>query len=196
METVMGNTCPHQRCPNCFGAFFDMREAENEAASGIRPEHRNADSRFRKTGSKERAIWDARPCPRCEGTTMRELEYSDESGIHIDLCSCCGGIFLDGGELEEMRKYLATSHLPKSVPEFESAPPSSMSGRELDMKNGFSHSEGNVAYAQTTDTDSVPASIRIELKRKLLNDFSPSWGMEFAADIASGMLDEAIELAP
>lgn len=37
-------------------------------------------------------------CPKCGGT-MREVQ---RSGIAVDRCSECGGIFLDAGELERL----------------------------------------------------------------------------------------------
>ena len=37
-------------------------------------------------------------CPKCHGT-MRQYE---RSGVHVDQCSECRGIFLDRGELERL----------------------------------------------------------------------------------------------
>jgi uncharacterized protein len=37
-------------------------------------------------------------CPKCGGT-MRTF---DRSGVHIDQCENCRGIFLDRGELEKL----------------------------------------------------------------------------------------------
>jgi len=38
-------------------------------------------------------------CPRCTTTTLDEL---DRSGIQIDRCATCRGIWLDRGELEKL----------------------------------------------------------------------------------------------
>ncbi len=38
-------------------------------------------------------------CPRCTTTTLDEL---DRSGIQIDRCGACRGIWLDRGELEKL----------------------------------------------------------------------------------------------
>ncbi|MDQ1344466.1 MAG: hypothetical protein QG650_1188, partial [Patescibacteria group bacterium] len=126
----MGKTCVHELCPTCHGVFFDVRETEDEALAGISGEHRAEETKFCKTGSQQRASWDARPCPRCDETMMKEFEYSHESGIHIDLCPSCGGMFLDGGELEEIRRYLATAHLPKT----ETKMPEVTSAHKLDIE--------------------------------------------------------------
>ena len=38
---------------------------------------------------------------------MKEHEYREKSGIFIDECYSCGGIWLDGGELKAIRNSLA-----------------------------------------------------------------------------------------
>jgi Zn-finger nucleic acid-binding protein len=38
-------------------------------------------------------------CPRCQNVVMEEL---DRSGVTIDRCPTCRGIFLDRGELEKI----------------------------------------------------------------------------------------------
>jgi hypothetical protein len=37
-------------------------------------------------------------CPKCVG----EMQTIDRSGIHVERCKTCGGIFLDHGELERL----------------------------------------------------------------------------------------------
>lgn len=38
------------------------------------------------------------PCPAC-GTALREVE---ESGVHVDRCDSCSGVWLDGAELTKL----------------------------------------------------------------------------------------------
>jgi Zn-finger nucleic acid-binding protein len=38
-------------------------------------------------------------CPRCEGIVLEEI---DRSGITVDRCGSCRGIWLDRGELEKL----------------------------------------------------------------------------------------------
>lgn len=38
-------------------------------------------------------------CPRCETATLEEL---DRSGVTVDRCSSCRGIWLDRGEMEKL----------------------------------------------------------------------------------------------
>jgi len=50
------------------------------------------------------------PCPNCGG----QLVGIERSGVHIDACRQCRGVFLDRGELDEIlkreRAYVASSH--------------------------------------------------------------------------------------
>lgn len=39
-------------------------------------------------------------CPKC-GLQMQEVKYS---GVDVDVCFACGGVFLDKGELESISK--------------------------------------------------------------------------------------------
>ena len=45
----------------------------------------------------------ARPCPRCEDTTLQKRFVDDAHELQIDQCVKCSGIFLDPGELETLR---------------------------------------------------------------------------------------------
>jgi hypothetical protein len=42
-------------------------------------------------------------CPRCGGTT-HPVNYGDDSGIIIDKCAQCNGIWLERGELEKVQE--------------------------------------------------------------------------------------------
>ena len=42
-------------------------------------------------------------CPRCEGVALMRQQYSKNHSIMIDKCQVCGGIWLDFGELFEIR---------------------------------------------------------------------------------------------
>jgi uncharacterized protein len=50
------------------------------------------------------------PCPSCGG----ELVQLDRSGVHIDACRNCRGVFLDRGELDQIlareRQVIASHH--------------------------------------------------------------------------------------
>ena len=45
-----------------------------------------------------------RGCPRCPEITMLQHTFSREKPVLIDECPNCGGVWLDGGELAEIRR--------------------------------------------------------------------------------------------
>ena len=45
----------------------------------------------------------SRSCPR-DGETLRTLEYGHETGIKIDVCPECEGLWLDAGEIQAIHK--------------------------------------------------------------------------------------------
>lgn len=48
-------------------------------------------------------------CPGC-GDTMRSFNYSVDSGIHVDRCAVCSGVWLDKGELEKIQALMERWH--------------------------------------------------------------------------------------
>lgn len=66
-------------------------------------------------------------CPKCQGQ-MRQYE---RSGITIDQCTECRGIFLDRGELEKLIDAEATwseTQRPAAAPSAPAAPPAATPG--------------------------------------------------------------------
>lgn len=58
-------------------------------------------------------------CPKCE---VVELTMADRSGVEIDYCTACRGVWLDRGELDKIIDRAALP--PNSFERFSSAPPS------------------------------------------------------------------------
>lgn len=57
-----------------------------------------------------------RLCPQ-DNTTLVEYEFGDHSNLRLDICPNCGGIWLDGGELQRLLWYLdANAHLGEEFP--------------------------------------------------------------------------------
>ena len=52
---------------------------------------------------------DKRPCPKCTGITMLQHKFSREKPVTVDECPNCGGVWLDGGELAEIRQPAMTA---------------------------------------------------------------------------------------
>ena len=86
---------------SCGGIWFDLFELEkmdqpDESAAWLL-ENMRIDI--------EQTIDLAKPvgCPRCEGVALMRQQYSKNHSIMIDKCQVCGGIWLDFGELFEIR---------------------------------------------------------------------------------------------
>ena len=45
-----------------------------------------------------------RSCPKCPDIKMLQHKFSPEKPVTVDTCPNCGGIWLDGGELAEIRR--------------------------------------------------------------------------------------------
>ncbi len=88
-------------CLECHGLWFDnlelarldeIQEGDGEALERLLSYPRTSDS---NRGSIN--------CPRCSAK-MHSRSYYYKSDIRIDECYGCGGVWLDAGELEEVRK--------------------------------------------------------------------------------------------
>ena len=81
------------RCPKKDGLFFDKGELEE-----VQVLMEEYDRRY--TEDVEKRAKELKECPHCN-ITLTETGYE---GIDVDVCDGCGGIWLDGGELEEILK--------------------------------------------------------------------------------------------
>ena len=54
-------------------------------------------------------LLEKRPCPKCAGFTMLQHTFSREKPVTVDECPNCGGVWLDGGELTEIRQPVRTA---------------------------------------------------------------------------------------
>jgi uncharacterized protein len=64
-------------------------------------------------------------CPKCQGA-MRQYE---RSGVHVDQCSECRGIFLDRGELERLIDAETAYHAASTAPASPTPVPARMESR-------------------------------------------------------------------
>jgi Zn-finger nucleic acid-binding protein len=95
-----------QTCEGCGGEFVDAaalaaiiekREArfdpeQVEALEDCRPVFGVPDEESGRTLS----------CPACDNT-MKTLNYATDTGVFVDRCPVCGGVWLDSSELEQIQ---------------------------------------------------------------------------------------------
>jgi len=105
-------------CDHCSGTWFqkdELRLAKDQAD----PELRWLDSDFFANSKNFNIRAGNRDCPQCN-SQMVELEYNN-TGILIDSCQKCEGIWLDGGEFEKIVGQLKTLAATQDVPELMKA---------------------------------------------------------------------------
>jgi uncharacterized protein len=97
----------------CGGIWFDHRELAK-----VNREYPNPDAQVAEL-SRNPAVRthddDIRKCSKC-GVTLEKKLYSLGSGVIMDVCPKCNGIWLDGGELEKIRESIhPRPHSPRAV---------------------------------------------------------------------------------
>lgn len=90
-------------CPKCLGLWFEsdeLRKIKDEKDKDLNW----LDIDLWKDKSKLKIGRSPRLCPQDE-VPLYEVEYGD-SGIEVDVCNLCQGIFLDRGEFKKIIAYL------------------------------------------------------------------------------------------
>jgi Zn-finger nucleic acid-binding protein len=93
-----------EECPHCLGRWFDrdeLRQAKDRSGQELR--WLDFDP-FARHAAASPASSKRRLCPRC-ALAMGVIVY-ETSGVLIDKCSNCHGIWLDHGEFEKIVKHL------------------------------------------------------------------------------------------
>ena len=90
-------------CPQDYGLWFDENELQ-EAKDARDRDLRWLDVDLWKDPAKFRLAAKQKLCPK-DRLPLYEVEYGD-SGIKVDLCSLCHGIWLDRGEFKNLVVYL------------------------------------------------------------------------------------------
>lgn len=86
----------------CGGIWFDKGELEQvDEAKETRGEALLNIPRDPDILVPDRAI---RKCP-VDGTSMNRIRFGEKIPLEIDECPECGGVWLDGGELEKLRDF-------------------------------------------------------------------------------------------
>jgi len=86
-------------CVDCGGTFYDEGEFKtvHEVLGPLPP--------LLREGSDQRP---GPSCPRC-AAIMIELDYPPTDGVRVDVCPQCQGLWLDGGEAEQLYEKVAAA---------------------------------------------------------------------------------------
>ncbi len=106
LETIAYEGIQIETCPSCHGEWLDDSELGHVVRTREKrfteDERRAVAAAKRITGIKPKDVDRDLICPKCGGTTDA-IHYGTDSGIVIDRCTSCRGIWLDGGELERVQ---------------------------------------------------------------------------------------------
>jgi uncharacterized protein len=108
METVeFGTNIKVMRCTGCSGLFCKWQTLQQLRTEWL------ADTVLDKgsaaAGAKLNEMRDI-ACPDC-GTTMERVKDREQSHITLDSCPACDGVFLDAGELTDMKSLTLMDHV-------------------------------------------------------------------------------------
>ncbi len=85
----------------CGGVWFDNFELEK-----VDEQHEHAGESLldvERDPKVKLRLDEKRPCPRCSGIKMMKHFFSLKRKVEVDECASCGGIWLDAGELRDIR---------------------------------------------------------------------------------------------
>lgn len=91
-------------CHGCGGIWFDHRELEQVSTGHPDDEAPVVDFDFDPETRLDEFC--ARHCPRCKIAALAKKLYSLGSGVIMDCCPQCQGVWLDHGELAKIREAL------------------------------------------------------------------------------------------
>lgn len=108
METIeFGTDISIVRCTGCFGLLCKSHTLEQLREEWL------ADTVLDKgsaaVGARHNELRDI-ACPDC-GATMDRVQDSEQSHITLDICSNCENVFLDAGELTDMKNVTLMDHV-------------------------------------------------------------------------------------
>jgi len=97
---------PIDRCDRCRGEWLDGGELKRILDAAREHPEASAEVEALKQpkirGVLLAEVRENLPCPAC-GQTMEAFNYAGDTGIILDRCRHCGGIWLDAGELEKVQ---------------------------------------------------------------------------------------------
>ena len=100
-------------CARCGGEWLDAGELKQIVDAREREWAAQDLEAMKKATIKGVPLYQVReklPCPVC-GQAMETFNYGGDSGIVLDRCRACGGVWLDGGELEKVQVLVEASDL-------------------------------------------------------------------------------------
>lgn len=105
MERITLGSVTVDRCRTCGGVWLDAGELESLKQAMLIEQHRATMDQLDRFGTEEPAV---RPNPLlCPRDHQRMSVHHDPRQKHIemDVCTKCGGMFFDAGELSDLTEF-------------------------------------------------------------------------------------------
>lgn len=106
LKTIKYEGIEIESCSGCDGEWLDHDELKHVAQARDvlfdKEERRAVAAATKITGVKIEDVDRDLSCPKCSGQTDA-INYGGDTGIIIDRCTDCRGIWLDSGELEKIQ---------------------------------------------------------------------------------------------
>jgi membrane associated rhomboid family serine protease/Zn-finger nucleic acid-binding protein len=118
LREIKSKTALVDICLSCRGIWFDSGEfvdfarklSESDKISSLKVRL----FELRKVHTLETVKETLKLCPRCN-IAMKRFNYSYDSNIFLDKCSNCQGIWTDGGEIQQVARYLKDDPRIKTI---------------------------------------------------------------------------------
>ena len=111
MERITLGAVAIDRCPTCGGVWLDAGELEGLRQAMLIEQHRRTLDQLDDMGTTEP---EARPnpllCPR-DRARMSVHRHPAQTHIEMDVCTKCGGMFFDAGELSDLTEFSLAERL-------------------------------------------------------------------------------------
>lgn len=105
MYTKQCQSLEYEQCDNCHGFWYNFSELKTALELDI-------DKSFGynniERGDDQHDHDHHYQCPECE-CEMEQREYAYDSGVHIDGCPQCKGVFVSEQDLAEIKRFLSSS---------------------------------------------------------------------------------------
>jgi len=115
LQTRSTNDIEIDECQSCQGIWFDADELRRTKDKSD-PDLKWMDFEIWKHEDRFHVGEKARECPKCS-VALAAVTY-DDTGVEVDFCSNCRGVWLDAGELENIIDHLTDDLLNKGVSEY------------------------------------------------------------------------------
>ena len=107
LKTIQYEGVEIETCPGCGGEWLD----KNELSAIVQKEEEKFSDNLRESldainkniFTVDESLDNKLMCPKCDGVELNRFNYASSTGVVLDKCPECGGIWLDKDEIESVQ---------------------------------------------------------------------------------------------